>query len=176
MGQHRWCWFRCLHRRQHNRGRPLTEHVVEPAAELRVTIANKEADPTSSFLQDSHQVTGLLGDPGGVGGSQPSQDYRMADAIQASRSSPPTPAGGRSGSGPNGEWRDGDNSFLKVNVWRAQAEHLADSLSKGDRVMVTGRLRQRPFRSGGGCCIQSGRDALKQRSELWSKAVDEPLA
>jgi single-stranded DNA-binding protein len=28
-------------------------------------------------------------------------------------------------------------------VWRGQAEHLADSLAKGDRVMVTGRLRQR---------------------------------
>jgi single-strand DNA-binding protein len=39
------------------------------------------------------------------------------------------------------EWRDGDTSFLKVNVWRGQAEHLADSLSNGDRVMVTGRLR-----------------------------------
>jgi single-strand DNA-binding protein len=45
----------------------------------------------------------------------------------------------------DGEWRDGDTSFLKVNVWRAQAEHLADSLSKGDRVMVTGRLRQRSW-------------------------------
>jgi single-strand DNA-binding protein len=32
-----------------------------------------------------------------------------------------------------------------VNVWRGQAEHLADSLSKGDRVMVTGRLRQRSW-------------------------------
>ena len=42
-------------------------------------------------------------------------------------------------------WRDGDTSFLKVNVWRGQAEHLADSLSKGDRVMVTGRLRQRTW-------------------------------
>jgi single-strand DNA-binding protein len=31
----------------------------------------------------------------------------------------------------DGEWRDGDTSFLKVNVWRGQAEHLADSLSKG---------------------------------------------
>jgi single-strand DNA-binding protein len=41
--------------------------------------------------------------------------------------------------------RDGDTSFLKVNVWRGQAEHLADSLSKGDRVMVTGRLRQRSW-------------------------------
>jgi single-strand DNA-binding protein len=45
----------------------------------------------------------------------------------------------------DGEWRDGDTSFLKVNVWRGQAEHLADSLGKGDRVMVTGRLRQRSW-------------------------------
>ena len=43
----------------------------------------------------------------------------------------------------DGEWRDGDTSFLRVNVWRGQAEHLADSLGKGDRVMVTGRLRPR---------------------------------
>jgi single-strand DNA-binding protein len=45
----------------------------------------------------------------------------------------------------DGEWRDGDTSFLKVNVWRGQAEHLADSLAKGDRVMVIGRLRQRSW-------------------------------
>jgi single-strand DNA-binding protein len=45
----------------------------------------------------------------------------------------------------DGEWRDGDTSFLKVNVWRGQAEHLAESLAKGDRVMVTGRLRQRSW-------------------------------
>jgi single-strand DNA-binding protein len=45
----------------------------------------------------------------------------------------------------DGEWRDGDTSYLKVNVWRGQAEHLADSLGKGDRVMVTGRLRQRSW-------------------------------
>jgi single-strand DNA-binding protein len=45
----------------------------------------------------------------------------------------------------DGEWRDGDTSFLRVNVWRGQAEHLADSLSKGDRVMVAGRLRQRSW-------------------------------
>ena len=47
----------------------------------------------------------------------------------------------------DGEWRDGDTSFLKVNVWRSQAEHLADSLAKGDRVMVTGRLRQRSWQT-----------------------------
>src|SRR5215204_2457956 len=45
----------------------------------------------------------------------------------------------------DGEWRDGDTSFLKVNVWRGQAENLAESLTKGDRVMVTGRLRQRSW-------------------------------
>jgi Single-strand binding protein family len=45
----------------------------------------------------------------------------------------------------DGQWRDGDTSFFKVNVWRDQAEHLADSLGKGDRVMVTGRLRQRSW-------------------------------
>jgi single-strand DNA-binding protein len=45
----------------------------------------------------------------------------------------------------DGEWRDGDTSFFKVNVWRGQAEHLAESLAKGDRVMVTGRLRQRSW-------------------------------
>jgi single-strand DNA-binding protein len=45
----------------------------------------------------------------------------------------------------DGQWRDGDTSFLRVNVWRGQAEHLAESLDKGDRVMVTGRLRQRSW-------------------------------
>jgi single stranded DNA-binding protein len=44
----------------------------------------------------------------------------------------------------DGQWRDGETSFFKVNVWRG-AEHLADSLSKGDRVMVTGGLRQRSW-------------------------------
>jgi single-strand DNA-binding protein len=45
----------------------------------------------------------------------------------------------------DGTWRDGETSYFKVNVWRGQAENLADSLAKGDRVMVTGRLRQRSW-------------------------------
>jgi single-strand DNA-binding protein len=45
----------------------------------------------------------------------------------------------------DGQWRDGDTSFFKVNVWRGQAENLAESLGKGDRIMVTGRLRQRSW-------------------------------
>ena len=53
----------------------------------------------------------------------------------------------------DGEWRDGETSFFKVNVWRGQAEHLADSLAKGDRVMVTGRLRQRSWETPQGLVI-----------------------
>ena len=53
----------CLQRRQHHSGVLRTEHVVEPAAELRVTIANQNAHPASSFLQDKQQVAGLLGGP-----------------------------------------------------------------------------------------------------------------
>jgi single-strand DNA-binding protein len=45
----------------------------------------------------------------------------------------------------DGTWRDGDTSFHRVNVWRQQAQNLTDSLGKGDRVMVTGRLRQRSW-------------------------------
>src|SRR6266536_3594866 len=45
----------------------------------------------------------------------------------------------------DGTWRDGETSFFKVNAWRGQAENLTDSLAKGDRVMVTGRLRQRSW-------------------------------
>jgi single-strand DNA-binding protein len=45
----------------------------------------------------------------------------------------------------DGTWRDGETSFHKVNVWRDQAQNLTDSLAKGDRVMVTGRLRQRSW-------------------------------
>jgi single-strand DNA-binding protein len=45
----------------------------------------------------------------------------------------------------DGHWRDAETNFFKVKVWRGQAEHLADSLGKGDRVMVTGRLRQRSW-------------------------------
>lgn len=39
-------------------------------------------------------------------------------------------------------WRDGDTLYVRVNAWRAMAENTADSLTKGTRVVVTGRLRQ----------------------------------
>lgn len=45
----------------------------------------------------------------------------------------------------SGEWKDGDALFLHCSVWRQYAENVAESLSKGARVVVQGRLRQRSF-------------------------------
>jgi single-strand DNA-binding protein len=45
----------------------------------------------------------------------------------------------------SGEWRDGDTLFLRCNLWRQAAENAAQSLTKGTRVIVHGRLRQRSF-------------------------------
>jgi single-strand DNA-binding protein len=42
-------------------------------------------------------------------------------------------------------WRDGDTSFFRVNAWRDLAEHVTDSLSKGDRALVLGRLKTRSW-------------------------------
>src|SRR5215467_8846379 len=44
-----------------------------------------------------------------------------------------------------GEWKDGDSLFLTCNVWRQAAEHAAESLTRGMRVIVAGRLRQRSY-------------------------------
>ncbi|AEH11003.1 MULTISPECIES: single-stranded DNA-binding protein [Protofrankia] len=43
------------------------------------------------------------------------------------------------------EWRDGEALFLRCSIWRKAAENVAESLSKGARVIVTGRLKQRSF-------------------------------
>jgi single-strand DNA-binding protein len=44
-----------------------------------------------------------------------------------------------------GEWKDGDSLFLTCNVWRQMAENVAESLQRGMRVIVSGRLRQRNY-------------------------------
>jgi single-strand DNA-binding protein len=44
-----------------------------------------------------------------------------------------------------GEWKDGDSLFLTCNVWRQAAENVAESLTRGARVIVSGRLRQRSY-------------------------------
>ncbi|MDR6867657.1 single-strand DNA-binding protein [Microbacterium resistens] len=43
------------------------------------------------------------------------------------------------------EWKDGDALFLRASVWREFAEHVAGSLTKGMRVIASGRLKQRSY-------------------------------
>jgi single-strand DNA-binding protein len=45
----------------------------------------------------------------------------------------------------SGEWRDGEAMFLRCNVWNQYAENVAESLTRGARVLVQGRLVQRSF-------------------------------
>ena len=45
----------------------------------------------------------------------------------------------------SGEWKDGEALFMRASVWREFAEHVASSLTKGARVVATGRLRQRSY-------------------------------
>jgi single-strand DNA-binding protein len=43
------------------------------------------------------------------------------------------------------EWRDGESLFLTCSVWRQAAENVAESLTRGTRVVVQGRLKQRSY-------------------------------
>jgi single-strand DNA-binding protein len=43
------------------------------------------------------------------------------------------------------KWRDADTLFLRCSTWRQEAEHVAESLVRGTRVIVQGRLRQRTY-------------------------------
>jgi len=43
------------------------------------------------------------------------------------------------------EWKDGDALFMRCNIWREAAENVAESLTRGSRVIVSGRLKQRSY-------------------------------
>ena len=45
----------------------------------------------------------------------------------------------------SGQWRDGEALFLTCSVWRQYAENVAESLSRGTRVIVQGKLKQRSY-------------------------------
>jgi single-strand DNA-binding protein len=45
----------------------------------------------------------------------------------------------------SGEWKDGEPLFMPCSIWRDAAEHVAESLTRGTRVIVTGRLRSRSY-------------------------------
>ena len=58
-------------------------------------------------------------------------------------------------------WKDGPTSWVRCTVWRQYAENVAESLSKGSRVMVTGEMSQRDYEKDG------------QKRTVWECQVDE---
>jgi single-strand DNA-binding protein len=74
--------------------------------------------------------------------ADPEIRYTQSGAAVASFTVASTPRTFDKGSG---EWKDGEALFLRCNVWRQVAENVAESLARGSRVLVTGRLRQRSF-------------------------------
>jgi single-strand DNA-binding protein len=45
----------------------------------------------------------------------------------------------------NGQWKDGDTSFFRVSCWRQLAENVAETLTRGSRTMIVGRLKMRQW-------------------------------
>jgi single-stranded DNA-binding protein len=64
--------------------------------------------------------------------------------------------------------RDSEASFFTVIVWRDQAQHAAQSLSKGSRVVVVGRLQQRAWIAED----SSTRQAVEVVARSWARACD----
>lgn len=50
----------------------------------------------------------------------------------------------------NGDWTDGEPCYLDVTVWRETGENVAESLTKGDGVLISGRLRMRSYTNKSG--------------------------
>jgi len=50
----------------------------------------------------------------------------------------------------DGGWKDGDSTFWRCSIWDAQAENMAESLAKGQRVIVVGEAKQRSFENRDG--------------------------
>ena len=76
--------------------------------------------------------------------SPPTPSCASPPPAPRSRTSPSRPPRAPS-TGTSGEWKDGEALFLRCNIWRQAAENVAESLTRGSRVIVTGRLKQRSF-------------------------------
>lgn len=93
---------------------------------------------------------------------------------------------------PDGTWAEGDKCFINVVAWRAMAENVAESLTKGTRVVVVGRLREREYETKDGeqrrvmeidadtiavdLRTQQARVSKAERSSAPATAQDDPWA
>ena len=76
----------------------------------------------------------------------PTLRYTPAGAAVANFTVAATP---RSFDKATGDWKDGDTLFMRCSIWRQDAENLVESLTRGARVIVQGRLKQRSFEKDG---------------------------
>lgn len=96
---------------------PSTEQVFYMANETILTIVgNLTADPELRFTPSGHAVA----------------NFTVAS----------TP---RTFDRATNEWKDGEALFMRCSIWREPAEHVAESLLRGSRIIVTGRLQQRSY-------------------------------
>lgn len=65
------------------------------------------------------------------------------------------------------EWTDGPTSFVRCVAWRELAEHVAESVGKGDRVMVAGAFRERAY------TVESTRDGDSGKRRIWELTADD---
>jgi single stranded DNA-binding protein len=114
-------------------------------------LRNRHAGEASG-RSETRYLTGALGGRQQPGGTRRSSDYGRRQLSRRPRTPvhPGQPvASFRIASTPRvnieGEWKDGDSLFLTCNVWRQAAENVAESLQRGMRVIVTGRLKQRNY-------------------------------
>ena len=76
------------------------------------------------------------------------------------------------------DWKDGEALFLRASVWREFAEHVAGSLTKGSRVIATGRLKQRSYETKEGekrSVVEINADEIGP-SLRWARAEIERIA
>ncbi len=91
------------------------------AGETQITVVgNLTADPELRFIQSGAAVVNF------TVASTPRQFDRQSN-----------------------DWKDGETLFMRCSLWREAAEHVAESLTKGMRVIVIGRLVSRSFESNG---------------------------
>jgi single-strand DNA-binding protein len=99
----------------HPEQRARQEELTMPSDNFTVQVGNLTDDPELRFTQNGTPVA----------------NFRLAVNQRVKEA--------------DGSWRDGEASFFKINVWRDQAENVAESLGKGNRAVVLGRLRSRSW-------------------------------
>ena len=64
------------------------------------------------------------------------------------------------------EWKDGDALFMRCSIWREAAENVAESLTRGSRVIVQGRLKQRSYETREGEKLSAGQAELEDEEKV----------